>query len=153
MADWRRSVDPFRGLTGQSRLAAVNDFVNRRIGYLPDWEEYGVSDHWALLSETVQRGVGDCEDSAIAKLETLAYLGQDPMHLALLVGALTQPGSTPVPHAVAGVFDDGLPHNPWVLGNVDLTLRRVSERPDFVTHYAAIVVEDAPEWLVRHFSR
>ena len=152
LADWRQNLGPISALQGRARFAAVNDFVNGRIDYLEDWENYGVRDHWALLSETVQRGAGDCEDSAIAKLETLAYLGQDPMHLALLVGFLAFPDGHTVPHAVAGVFEESRPHDPWILGNVDPNLSTLSERTDFTAHYAAIVVEDAPEWLVRHFA-
>lgn len=153
LAGWREDIGPLSALQGRARFAAVNDFVNTRIDYLEDWQNYGVRDHWALLSETVRRGAGDCEDSAIAKLETLAYLGQDPAHLALLVGSLAFPDGHAIPHAVAGVLDADAAHDPWVLGNVNPNLRKLSERPDFTIHYAAIVVEEAPEWLVRHFAR
>ena len=60
VVQWRDAVGRFEGLRGRDRIAAVNDFVNRRIAYLDDWQGYGVSDHWAVLSETLQHGTGDC---------------------------------------------------------------------------------------------
>ena len=152
MAEWRAAVEPFRSLAVIDRITAVNDFVNQHIRYINDWDGYHVPDHWAVLSETVFRGAGDCEDFAIAKLETLVYLDMDPQHLALMVGYLTLPDGERIPHAVAAVLDGDEPHDPWVLGNVDRHLHRASERPDFSIVYAAIAVEHAPEWLVSHVS-
>ena len=151
LAAWRARAERLRSLEGIYQLAAVNDFVNNAITYVDDWQHYQISDHWALLSETVLDGQGDCEDIAIAKLETLAYLGWDPGRLALLIGRLSFPNGDVLPHAVGACFDDiEPPFDPVILGNVDRRMHRESDRSDFSLAYAAIAVEDKPEWLVTH---
>ena len=146
---WRANVDRLRTLDGVRQLAAVNDFVNDAITYVEDRQQYGVSDYWALLSETVLRGQGDCEDIAIAKLQTLAYLGWDLSHLALLVGRLSFPNGGVITHAVGACLHDLVPpFDPVLLCNVERRLHRGSERSDFRLVYAAIAIANQPAWLV-----
>lgn len=61
-----------------SSIEAVNAYVNG-FRYIPDIENYGVSDYWATPAEFIQHGGGDCEDFAIMKYEIIKYdgLGRD----------------------------------------------------------------------------
>ncbi len=67
------------------QVEAVNRWVNRQIEFGEDRDIYGRADYWATASETFQRGVGDCEDYAIAKMELLSALGirRDKMRLVV----------------------------------------------------------------------
>ena len=80
------------GSTGAPRVSglaaqveAVNRWVNRNIEFGEDRDIYGRADYWATASETLQRGAGDCEDFAIAKMELLSALGikRDKMRLVV----------------------------------------------------------------------
>lgn len=70
-------------LTG--KVEAINRWVNRNIEFGEDSDIYGRADYWAPAAETFRRGVGDCEDFAIAKMELLAALGvtRDKMRLVV----------------------------------------------------------------------
>jgi predicted transglutaminase-like cysteine proteinase len=86
-ARWRRvEQSPVRGLAAQyaqslsglsarERLEAVNRYVNRRVHFADDQRQFGRADVWAMANETLQRGRGDCEDYAIAKLQMLRRAG------------------------------------------------------------------------------
>jgi predicted transglutaminase-like cysteine proteinase len=66
-----------------AQVEAVNRWVNRNIQFGEDREIYGRPDYWATAGETFRRGIGDCEDFAIAKMELLSALGisRDKMRL------------------------------------------------------------------------
>lgn len=68
-----------------AQVEAVNRWVNRRIEFGEDRDVYGRADYWAPAAETLRRGVGDCEDFAIAKMEMLSALGisRDDMRLVV----------------------------------------------------------------------
>jgi predicted transglutaminase-like cysteine proteinase len=68
-----------------AQIEAVNRWVNRHIEFGEDRDVYGRADYWAPASETFRRGVGDCEDFAIAKMELLSALGigRDKMRLVV----------------------------------------------------------------------
>jgi predicted transglutaminase-like cysteine proteinase len=59
----------------ESTLSAVNRFVNQRIRYTEDRDQYGVADFWAGARRTLRAGKGDCEDIALVKLQLLAAEG------------------------------------------------------------------------------
>lgn len=68
-----------------AKVEAVNRWVNRNIEFGEDRDVYGRADYWAPAAETFRRGIGDCEDFAIAKMELLAALGvtRDKMRLVV----------------------------------------------------------------------
>lgn len=68
-----------------AQVEAVNRWVNRNIAFGEDRDIYGRADYWAPASETFRRGIGDCEDMAIAKMELLSALGigRDKMRLVI----------------------------------------------------------------------
>jgi predicted transglutaminase-like cysteine proteinase len=67
------------------QVEVVNRWVNRNIAFGEDRDVYGRADYWAPAAETLRRGVGDCEDFAIAKMELLSALGiaRDKMRLVV----------------------------------------------------------------------
>jgi predicted transglutaminase-like cysteine proteinase len=67
------------------RLEAVNWYVNKRVRFTDDIRQYGRMDYWAAANETLNRGRGDCEDFAIAKLQMLRRAGIADKDLYLVV--------------------------------------------------------------------
>lgn len=63
----------------------INRLVNTVIRYRTDSAIYGTIDHWAGPSETLNRGVGDCEDFAILKLALLADAGIDRSDMSIVI--------------------------------------------------------------------
>lgn len=111
-----------------SKVAAVNDFYNNRIGFRSDQELYGVVDHWASPLETLARGAGDCEDFAIAKYFTLVAAGVSQRKLRLVYVRAMDVGLA-VPHMVLAYYPTP-DADPWVLDNLVPGLRPASARPD-----------------------
>jgi len=67
------------------RLEAVNWYVNKRVRFTDDIRQYGRADYCASANETLNRGRGDCEDFAIAKLQMLRRAGVADKDLYLVV--------------------------------------------------------------------
>jgi predicted transglutaminase-like cysteine proteinase len=84
-AAWQAQRARLSRLRGLEQLAAANAWVNHAVAQASDRNIYGQSDHWASLGETAQRGRGDCEDYAIAKMQLLKAAGVDPDDLFLAV--------------------------------------------------------------------
>lgn len=59
----------------RDKLNLVNHDINQRIKYAKDITVHGTLDRWALPSETLKLGVGDCEDYALLKMAVLASQG------------------------------------------------------------------------------
>lgn len=67
------------------QLDAVNRYVNQRVAFVNDIQQYGISDRWMPAGETLRRGRGDCEDFAIAKLQMLRRAGFADKNLYLVI--------------------------------------------------------------------
>jgi predicted transglutaminase-like cysteine proteinase len=78
-------IGAYRSNDEAAQVEAVNRWVNRKIEFGEDRDIYGRADYWAPAAETLRRGIGDCEDFAIAKMELLAALGvvRDKMRLVI----------------------------------------------------------------------
>lgn len=74
-----------RGKDALERLEAVNWYVNKRVRFIDDDVQYGRADIWSTANETLNRGRGDCEDYAIAKLAMLRRAGIAERDLYLVV--------------------------------------------------------------------
>jgi predicted transglutaminase-like cysteine proteinase len=99
-AKWRRVTASFASavplshqipLSGHAyspltKLEMVNSWVNHHITFMSDIRSSGVADRWSGAAETLARGIGDCEDYAIAKLQLLKALGfsQDDLYLSIV---------------------------------------------------------------------
>jgi predicted transglutaminase-like cysteine proteinase len=117
---WNDLVRRVSALEGEERLQAVNEGINALIVYASDDEVYGVGDHWATLEESMSRGLGDCEDIAIAKMWLLNAAGVDlsSMRLVVLKDTLRN-----LDHAVLSVVENGhqyvLDNAAWKVGRAD----------------------------------
>lgn len=114
-----------------TQLHMVNNFVNRTLAYQTDQETYGRQDHWAGPRESMQAGVGDCEDYAIAKYVALRAMGVPDQLLRLAVVRLLPSGE---PHMVLHYASAA--GTPFVLDNVSTTILPANERRDLRTIYS-----------------
>jgi predicted transglutaminase-like cysteine proteinase len=80
-----RYAESLADLEPLARLEAVNRYVNDRVRYTEDQQQYGRGDYWAPAGETLARGRGDCEDYAIAKLQMLRRAGVSDRDLYLVI--------------------------------------------------------------------
>jgi predicted transglutaminase-like cysteine proteinase len=69
-----------------AKLELVNSWVNHHIAFMSDIRSSGQADRWSGAAETLSRGVGDCEDYAITKLQLLKALGfsEDDLYLSIV---------------------------------------------------------------------
>lgn len=112
------------GLSPSARVTALNDFVNRRVEFVSDADNWGQVDYWSGPIETLARGRGDCEDYAIAKYFLLVAAGIPVSQLRLvyvratLVGAGVG-GVDPVQaHMVLAYYPGGPAADPLILDNL-----------------------------------
>lgn len=126
-------VDQARMREGRARLGETNRAINLAIRAADD----GRDDVWSSPLATFQRGAGDCEDYAIAKLAALRLAGLAADDLRIVVVRDTRSGDA---HAVAAARLDGR----WLM----LDNRRMamvddehagSYQPLFVLHEAAVM--------------
>lgn len=114
-----------------SQLAAVNEFFNRRLLYRDDIDIWGQVDYWASPLESLQKGMADCEDYAIAKYFTLTSLGVSHRKLRLVYVRAAIGGADGVvqPHMVLAYYTSP-EADPFVMDNLIGDLRHASRRPD-----------------------
>jgi predicted transglutaminase-like cysteine proteinase len=121
-------------LAGQdemSKLAAVNQFFNRRVAFATDQEVWGVEDYWASPLEMLGKGRGDCEDYVIGKYFSLLVAGLPVSKLRLVYVRATVggPGGEVLAHMVLAYY--AAPGaEPLVLDNLIGEIRPASRRPD-----------------------
>ena len=114
-----------------ARLDGVNRFFNRRIVFRDDLQVWHVEDHWASPLETLQQGMGDCEDFAIAKYFSLLATGVAASQLRLVyvrlqVGGAGGPSQA---HMVLAYYASAQAE-PLILDNLITDIRPASRRPD-----------------------
>ena len=89
------------GKTMLSLARSVNARLNRSIAPQSDQQAYGRSEYWTLP----ERGVGDCEDYALAKQKALIEQGIAPnrLYLAMVVGSPQDPHTAGVGKSWAAI--------------------------------------------------
>ncbi|RLQ23585.1 transglutaminase [Seongchinamella sediminis] len=126
--EWYATIESMRDMSDAQQLDTANKFFNRRIRWVQDPEAWGQKDYWATPLETMGKGMGDCEDFAIAKYSMLVLAGMDinklrityvkaqmggpnsPVHAAHMVLAY-YPSPTAVPEILDNVITDIYPAN------------------------------------------
>jgi len=118
-------------LDDEGKLAALNQFFNRRVQSREDMELWGQVDYWASPLEMMEKGGGDCEDFAIAKYFSLVAIGM-PIQKLRLVYVRAQvggPGGAVQAHMVLAYY--ATPNaEPQILDNLITDVRPASRRPD-----------------------
>lgn len=114
-----------------ARLDGVNGFFNRRLAFRDDREVWHVGDFWASPLETLQQGMGDCEDFAIAKYFSLLATGMQASQLRLVYVRLQVGGAggAAQPHMVLAYYATAQAE-PLILDNLVTEIRPASRRPD-----------------------
>jgi predicted transglutaminase-like cysteine proteinase len=118
----------------RTRLTAVNDHFNRSVAFGEDTVVWGKDDYWASPIELLAKGVGDCEDYAIAKYFTLTSAGVPVRNLRLVYvrAVLPAEGSQPsrsLAHMVLAYYEEGS-EDPLILDSLVREIRRASGRGD-----------------------
>lgn len=120
-----RVVRAAENTSGSMQIGIVNRDINLAIKFVPDIEQYGVSDYWASPTESLSRGAGDCEDYAIAKFAVFRLLGVTSERLRLVI---VRDHRSHQPHAILAVSD----HKGWrLLDNRTMAIPRAED----VSHY------------------
>lgn len=81
-----RLTSDARTLQPQDQAAYVQLAVNRAVGSGPVSYDCSDDGYWAAASETLGRGLGDCFDIVVAKMEALRLLGFQSDRLYLTTG-------------------------------------------------------------------
>lgn len=71
-----------RAAAGLQQVEMVNSWINSRLRFVDDRQGH---DSWASASQSLQRGAGDCEDYAIAKMQLLEAAGFDRHAMFLVI--------------------------------------------------------------------
>lgn len=120
-----------RMLQQREQAAFVHSAVNHAVGSGLDSHDCSDDGYWAAASETLGRGLGDCFDIAVAKMEALRLLGFQSDHLYLTTGYFnTGPGSGRVRESAA------------LLVQIDDTFWLLSEHFDQVVEVSGSPVND-----------
>lgn len=115
----------------ETRVPAVNKFFNDAIEFVEDIDGWGMTDYWASPIETLGKGLGDCEDFAIAKYFTLLAMGVQSSKLRLVYvrAQLNGPGTPGLAHMVLA-FYPAPGAEPLILDNLVPDVRPASRRPE-----------------------
>lgn len=70
----------------KGKLASVQKIVNHTISWGVDKNLWGQDDYWSSPNETLRKGSGDCEDSAILKMMLLRAAGFPRENLYIVIG-------------------------------------------------------------------
>lgn len=132
LASWHLLLESAEGEDDRALLERVNRFVNRSVSFISDQQAWSQQDYWATPAQTLGRGVGDCEDFAIAKYFSLVRMGVPSEKLRLtFVKALKQNQA----HMVLTYY--ATPNaQPLILDNLDPAIRPASERSDLLPVYS-----------------
>lgn len=117
----------------KARLAAVNQFFNRRIVFMEDAQNWNQADYWASPIELLARGAGDCEDYVIAKYFSLLLTGVPKARLRLVYVRLQVggPQGAVLPHMVLAYYP-APDAEPMILDNLVNDIKPASRRLDLI---------------------
>ncbi len=110
---WEQLINAYQNHPEADKIKAVNEFFNRQITAEADKGSARGCDYWQSPIETLVRGVGDCDDFAMAKYVSLRLLGISAGQLRVAVVK----GNFSYRHAVLFFFPQN-EQDPWVLDNL-----------------------------------
>ncbi len=115
-------------LNDSGRLQTVNRFYNQTVEFVDDIAGWGQIDYWASPMEMLGKGVGDCEDYALAKYFALTTIGMPASQLRVVYVRALQGGAS-VAHMVLAYYPTP-GAEPFILDNLIDEIRAASARPD-----------------------
>jgi predicted transglutaminase-like cysteine proteinase len=125
---WQELLVRSKGLPESEEIVRVNDFFNHKIFFVDDLEGWGQADYWATPLESLGRGLGDCEDFAIAKYVSLRSLGV-PLDKLRLTYVRAQIGGVSQAHMVLAYYPSPRAE-PLILDNLVGEVLPASRRND-----------------------
>ena len=129
---WQTLLNGLAPLSDIDKLNRVNRFFHNHLVYRLDSELWGVEDYWATPLETLGKGLGDCEDYAIAKYISLRQAGisDDKLRLIYVKAKIGGPRSSiSQAHMVLGYY--ATPNSaPLILDSLVSTVQPANERAD-----------------------
>jgi predicted transglutaminase-like cysteine proteinase len=131
---WHLMMLAVKDLKDEDKLKRVNEFFNRRVAWGEDQIIWGQLDYWATPIETIGKGLGDCEDFAIAKYFTLVNLGIPIAKLRLVyvkAKVSNLPNSQDQAHMVLAYYPNPQAE-PLIMDNQITEIRSASRRPDLM---------------------
>ena len=131
---WHLMMLAVKDLKDEDKLKRVNEFFNRRVAWGEDQIIWGQLDYWATPIETIGKGLGDCEDFAIAKYFTLVNLGIPIAKLRLVyvkAKVSNHPNSQDQAHMVLAYYPNPQAE-PLIMDNQITEIRPASRRPDLM---------------------
>lgn len=134
---WHAEIEQIQNLPEQDKLQRANAFFNNRIRWVPDLKVWQQKDYWATPLEVMGRGMGDCEDFAIAKYAMLVLAGVDVNRLRITYVKAKIDGADGVrstAHMVLAYYPDARAE-PLVLDNIVKDIRAASLRTDLTPVY------------------
>jgi predicted transglutaminase-like cysteine proteinase len=136
-------IDEAKKEFGMTRIEIVHKRINTSIRYTPDWGQWGVADKWTLPfasdgKGSIETGMGDCEDYALAKVVALLRVGVAAGDMRLV---LVHDNAIREDHAVLAVREI---ERWWILDNRWEALREDRElvqfKPLVVLHSSGVAL-------------
>ena len=135
--EWHAEIETMKSLPDSEKLEYANNFFNSRIRWSQDSDTWQENDYWATPLELMGRGMGDCEDFAIAKYATLVLADVDITKLRITyVKARTKLNKNikSRAHMVLAYYPSAT-EEPVILDNLVPEIRPASARSDLIPVY------------------
>lgn len=132
LEQWRNLLRTVENADKNEQARQVNTFVNQQVVFTEDRVAWGVEDYWATPLESMGRGMGDCEDYAIAKYFSLLILGipADHLRITYVRARIGGPLSSVFEAHMVLAYYPSVDAEPLILDNLLDEIRPASKRPD-----------------------
>jgi len=134
VTEWIQLVASGQGKSVREKLTLVNDFFNKNVLWVSDFDHYGVEDYWATPLESLASGGGDCEDFSIGKYYTLLALNVPVEKLTITYVKAQSVNPVNRSHMVLTYYERPAAV-PLVLDNLNPEIKPATERPDLEPVY------------------
>jgi predicted transglutaminase-like cysteine proteinase len=132
--DWHNVLTVFGSGSEQSKLKEINEYFNRKVRWDTDQNVWGQNDYWATPIEMLMKGIGDCEDYAIAKYFSLKNVGVpvSKLRITYVKAKIGGPSSNVTQAHMVLTYYSNPDAEPLVLDNLISEIRPAARRPDLV---------------------
>jgi predicted transglutaminase-like cysteine proteinase len=135
--DWQSHIETMKSMPDKDKLARANNFFNSRIRWVQDPQAWGKEDYWATPLELIGRGMGDCEDFAIAKYLTLILAGVeiDKLRITYVKARVVESGDDKSAAHMVLAYYPSPTAEPVILDNIVIDVLPASQRSDLTPVY------------------
>jgi predicted transglutaminase-like cysteine proteinase len=134
---WEAEIEHMKSLPDEEKLAQANRFFNSHIRWTNDTQAWGKEEYWATPLELLGRGMGDCEDYAIAKYLTLVAAGVDidKLRITYVKARLEDGGDIKSTAHMVLAYYPSPTGEPVILDNLVTNIKPASQRSDLIPVY------------------